>query len=196
MTTVLHRFASLALAALLAACGSVPVTTPAPPTGQGPLRSVVLVVDTDVIGAAFADYQGPAPARARIGEYQDFAGQFTEGLRAEARRAGLEAGVELVSFKALGGDAVGRWQGRPVLVVRASHYTVRKDTAGRALGWSGDTAWELRLFEAPAGRYATRWSAELPSENLHPALCGAYRRCSRVLAERLFAALRRDGLLP
>lgn len=182
------------LAGVLAAgCAGTPQVRQAAPAGHPPLESVLVLVDTDVIGAAFAAYQGSVPFGSRTGNWHGFITHLTEGLRAEARKSGIDAAVEAVSLRAAPPVARGA---RAVLTVRASAFTRLKEFVGdRDLGWRGDTSWEFSLLERDAnGRFATTWSAGLRHVNLNPALCGNYEGCSQSLAQQVFRQLRESGL--
>ena len=183
-------------AATLAACTGLPETKVAPAPGRAPLTSIHVLVDRDVIGAAFASYRGSVPFGSRTGDYQGFMENLVAGIQAEAAAASITAQVDVVSLKAARATPVAS-RGRPVLTVKATSYTTRKEVVGgRDLGWSGDTAWEFSLAERKEGsNYQTAWVGVVKHENLNPALCGNYDRCSKALAERIFSQMRKDGLI-
>lgn len=192
------RTAGLALTTAMAAgCTGMAETKVAPPAGHAPLAQLAIVVDTDTIGAAFAAYQGSVPFGAKSGDWQGFIDRLSAALREQATAAGVDATIDVVSMRALRTVPSSTLRGRPVLFVRAVTYTGRKEAiGGRDLGWSGDTNWEFSLSEKQGSApYARIWLAGVQHENLNPALCGNYERCSPALASRVFDQLRKDGLV-
>lgn len=194
---VWQRRAVLACATALAAgCTGMADTRQAPPPGHAALTQLAIVVDTDTIGAAFAAYQSAVPFGAKSGDWQGFIDHLSASLREQARGAGIDATVDVVSMRALRVVPPSMSRGRPVLFVRALTFTRRVETvSGRDHGWGGDTAWEFALSEKQgSGPYARAWVAGVKNENLNPALCGDYSRCSAALAGRVFDQMRKDGL--
>jgi hypothetical protein len=185
------------VAAALGACtGMTETRLPAAP-GRAPVTQLVVLIDKDVIGSAFAAYQGTVPFGAKTGDYQGFIDHLVSGVQSEAQAAGVEASVEVVSVKARRASTVNTSLGRPVLMIRATSFTTRKEVVGgRDLGWAGDTAWEFTLAEKPAsGPYARTWAAGIKNENLNPTLCGNYESCSKALAGKVFSQMRKDGVV-
>lgn len=188
----------LCAAVLVAACAGTgaPQTRRALAAGHPPLSSVVMLVDTDTMGAAFAAYQGSLPFESRTPDAHGFFTNFAQALREEANAAGLPAAVETVSLRAGAAQALRGHAGEPVLTLRATHYsTLREAVGGRNLGWRGDTTWDFSLAERAGTRYDTTWSATLRNVNLNPVLCGHYERCGAALAHQVFQQLRETGLV-
>lgn len=188
---------AVALGAGLTGCTGITDTRMAPAAGRSPLSQLLVIVQTDTIGSAFAAYRGSVPFASKTGDWQGFTDHLVAGLKAEAAMAGIDATVELVSTKGLPAGPLPNARGWPVLTIRAVSYTARKEAvSGRDLGWSGDTAWDFSLSERPAtGPYARVWAAGIKNENLNPALCGNYEGCSKALAGKVFAQMRKDGLI-
>jgi hypothetical protein len=189
--------AVLAVAAALAACTGMTETRLAAAPGRAPLSQLVVLIDKDVIGSAFAAYKGTLPLGPKTGDFQGFIDHLVSGVQAEAQAAGIDATVEVVSARSRQASSVNTALGRPVLMIRATSFTTRKDAVGgRDLGWAGDTAWEFSLAERPAtGPYAKTWVAGIKSENLNPTLCGNYDGCSKALAVKVFSQMRKDGVV-
>lgn len=187
----------LAAATTLGACTGMTETRLAATPGRTPVTQLVVLIDKDVIGSAFAAYKGTVPFGAKAGDYQGFIDHLVSGVQAEAQAAGVEASVEVVSVRARQASTVNTALGRPVLMIRATSFATRKDgVGGRDLGWAGDTAWEFSLAEKPAtGSYARTWVAGIKNENLNPTLCGNYEHCGKALASKVFSQLRKDGVV-
>lgn len=184
-------------AVLVAGCTGIAETRlPAAP-GRAPLNQLVVLIDRDVIGSAFASYKGAMPLGAKTGDYQGFIDSLVSGVQTEAKAAGVDASFEVVSIKARQASSVLPALGKPVLMIRALSFTTRRDSVGgRDLGWAGDTAWEFSLAEKPAaGPYAKTWVAGIKNENLNPMLCGNYESCSKSLANKVFSQMRKDGVV-
>ena len=190
--------ALLGAAVLATACAGAgaPQTRRAVAAGHPPLSSVVILVDTDVMGAAFASYQGSLPFESRRADSQGFFDRFAQALRDEANAAGLAATVETVSLRAGTPQVLRGRAGEPVLTLRATQYGVLRETVGgRNLGWRGDTSWEFSLAERSGARHETAWSVTVRHVNLNPALCGRYEQCGATLARQVFQQLREAGLV-
>lgn len=184
-------------AAGLGGCTGMAETRVAGAPGRAPVSQLVVLIDKDVISSAFAAYKGTVPFGAKTGDYLGFIEHLVAGVQTEAQAAGVEASVEVVSVRSRQVSSVNTALGRPVLMIRATSFTTRKETVGgRDLGWAGDTAWEFSLAEKPAaGPYAKTWVAGIKSENLNPTLCGNYENCSKALAGKVFAQMRKDGVV-
>lgn len=194
----LRSSAALLLGAIgLAGCTGMAETKMAAAPGRAPVSQLVVLIDKDVISSAFAAYKSAAPLGARSADYQGFIDHLVSGVQTEAQAAGVEASVEVVSVRARQASSVNTALGQPVLMIRATSFTTRKEAVGgRDLGWAGDTAWDFSLAEKPAsGPYAKTWAAGIKSENLNPTLCGNYENCSKALAGKVFAQLRKDGVV-
>lgn len=183
---------ALLLAAM--ACTGVVETRQARGAGRAPLRRLTVRIDTDLIGAAFAAYQGSVPFASRTADWSGFVAHFLDTCRAELRASGIDGMVETISPRT---HKVGLAQTDAVLIFRASAWVTRKEAVtGRDHGWSGASTWEAVLVERSVGETFKRsWAATIASENLNPALCGNYSACSPALARRFFEQLRQDGII-
>jgi hypothetical protein len=183
----------------MSACTGLTETRLAASPNRAPIsKNLVVLIDTDVIGAAFASYRGTGPFSSKSADYQGFIDNLTASTRTEAATAGIDAKVELVSLKTLrSGMARFPSSGEPVLVMKALSFTRRMEVIGnRDLGWNGDTAWDFSLSEKVAGSpYKQTWAATTKHENLNPSLCGGYGDCSKAMVSRVFALMRKDGVV-
>lgn len=197
MNAIRGLIAALAAAAALglSGCAGTPDTRiPAAP-GRVPVGSLLVLIDQDLIATAFSSYKASAPTLAKTATVEAFIGQLVAGCLAEAKAAGVDASAEVVSQKAIQAGATPSIRGNAVLTLRATSYGTRKEGA-RDAGWNGDTAWEFILSERMAANpYKKTWAAGVRSENLDPALCGNYRGCGRALAGKVFAQMRKDGVV-
>ena len=183
-TLILAAAVLLAPVIALAQAGA-PATAVRPP-----LFTLVVLVDRDVIVEAFASYRGPGASAANPADHRPFLDHFAAGLREQSRASGIDAVVEVISLKEThAARAAYPAQGRPVLLVRATGFTKANQ------GWSGDTALEFNLARRGKDDYQTEWEGAIAHENLSPALCGNYERCGKSLAERIFALMRKEGLV-
>ncbi|MDO9359980.1 MAG: hypothetical protein Q7T70_13430 [Polaromonas sp.] len=198
LSRALQAFFFCVLAAWISGCTGVIETRLASRPDRAPLATkLVVLIDSDVIGAAFASYRGTVPLASKSADYQGFIDNLKAGTIAEAKAAGIDAHVEVVSLKALRSGARFPSSGEPVLVMKALSFTRRLELIGnRDLGWSGDTAWDFSLSEKMTGSpYRQTWSATTQHENLNPFLCGNYADCSKALVSRVFSQMRKDGIL-
>jgi hypothetical protein len=183
----------------LSACTGVADTRLARSAVRPPLTSLVILVDKDVIGGAFAAYRGSGRFLSgnRTGDLQDFMDNLRAGLLSEAAAAGIDADVEVVSLQSSRTLQPFFTTGKPLLTIRALSYTKLSRMLGKDdLGWNGDTSWDFSLMEKTAtAAYAKTWVAGVKNENLNPALCGSYENCSRALASRVFVQMKKDGVV-
>lgn len=197
MHAIRTSIATLAAAVLmgLAGCASTPDTRIPAAQGRAPLATLLVLIDQDVIASAFTAYKASAPTLARPATLETFIGQLVAGCLAEAKAAGVEASAEVVSQKAIQAGATPAIRGNAVLTLRATSYGTRKEGTRDGI-WNGDTAWEFILSERSANNpYKKTWAAGVRSENFDPASCGNYRGCGRALAGKLFAQMRKDGVV-
>jgi hypothetical protein len=215
MTPCIQRFTSAALRSLaafivvgLTACAAVP---PAEPVVQAPRVEnppLLVVVDKDTIATAFAAYRGAVPIGSKTDAYRAFIDQLTASLQQEAKAAGYDAKVQVVSLRALKSNDVFGSGIKEALFIRAVSYrsasqTVKVAAAGKkaatskviSAGWTGDTTWDFGRFEqlAPNQAYRKTWVGGLKRENLSPKACGNYESCSRQLASKAFAQMRNQS---
>jgi hypothetical protein len=183
----------------ISGCTGLTETRVAASPNRAPVsKKLVVLIDTDVIGAAFASYRGTGPFSSKSANYQGFIDNLITSTRTEAATAGVDAKVEVVSLKALSSrGALFPSSGDPVLVMKALSFTKRMEVIGnRDLGWNGDTAWDFSLSEKVAGSpYKQTWAATTKHENLNPTLCGGYGDCSKAMVSRVFAQMRKDGVV-
>lgn len=197
--SAVRAFSVLIFTFVLTACTGVVDTRLVRSASKPPLTSLVILVDRDAIGGAFAAYKGSGriPFTSKSGGLQDFIDNLQAGLLTEAETAGIDAVVEVVSLQSNRTLQEFFKTGKPLLTIRAVSYTRLVRTIGNDnLGWSGDSAWDFSLMEkTTAASYGKTWGAGVKNENLNPALCGYYVNCSRALANRIFVQMRKDGVV-
>jgi hypothetical protein len=182
----------------ISGCTGVTETRMAATPNRAPIsKKLVVLIDNDVISAAFSSYKGSVPFASKSADYQGFIDHLVASARSEAEAAGIDAKVEVISVKALRSGIPYPSSNQPVLVIKALSFTKRTEVIGnRDLGWNGDTAWDFSLFERVGGNaYKQTWSAVTKHENLNPFLCGNYGDCSKALVGRVFAQMRKDGVV-
>ena len=181
----------------MAGCAGIAETRRPASPGRAPLSQLIVLIDRDVIGAAFASYKGAVSVvRTKSGDDQAFIDHLVAGVQAEAQAAGVEASVEVVSVKARQAATLNTAFGRPVLMIRALSFAKGTDGEGGRVGWTGDTSWDFSLAERPtSGAYAKTWAAGIAHEDLNPTRCGDYERCGKSLANKVFVQMRRDGVV-
>lgn len=182
----------------MSGCTGVTETRLAASPNRAPItKKLVVLIDSDVIGAAFASYRGSVPFASRTANYQGFIDNLVASTHREAEVSGLDVKVEVLSLKTLRANAPFPSTGEPVLVIKALSFTRHVEVIGNHdLGWNGDTAWDFSLSEKVAGNpYKQTWAAGTKHENLNPFLCGSYGDCSKALVGRVFAQMRKDGVV-